>query len=244
MRKYRSIKSLWSPWPWTAFGLAFYILSTLNNDGPRPLLQFIDTALYALMIIGLLRNHGTGFNIKLPRRVAPVAFIALSWAFGMIYEASLTVDGKGIGGIHPDTLSSYILAQGDYIMIAVATLLVIRHFHLGFREVFFFAAGISLTEGLIFTGVLSGILLSLNVYMAPLFLAYYTLAYASYVALPLLIIAPEQLWTAQRREKTISIPLLWLLGAALAFVIRVIWGLGWIPFATWAFNLPPNLPGM
>jgi len=54
--------------------------------------------------------------------------------------------------------------------------------------------GKSLTEGLIFTGVLTAMLVSGAFGMAALVLAYYALAYASFVALPLLLVAPETLW--------------------------------------------------
>ena len=145
------------------------------------------------MILGLLINRGQGFRLRLPRRWAPVAFVSLSWGFGMLYEASLTVDGTGIGGVHPDTHTSYVLAQGDYIMIALAAWGLVRHFHLTFRDTFFLAGGKSLTEGLVFTGVLTGVLMSPQAYAAPLVMAYYTLAYATFVALPLLIIDPASL---------------------------------------------------
>lgn len=44
----------------------------------------------------------------------------------MMFEAGLTVTGEGIGGSTPRPLPSFILAQGDYIPIAVVTYLVIR----------------------------------------------------------------------------------------------------------------------
>lgn len=233
-----------SPWPWIGFGLVFWVMSAINGGGPVPPLRFADVPLYALMVAGLLAKGGNGFQFMPPRRLAPLAFIVLSWGFGMIYEASLTVDGSGIGGMHPQTRASYILAQGDYIMVAALTCAMVRYFHLDFRSVFFFAGGISLSEGLIFTGVLTAILMSPAFFMAPLFVAYYTLAYASFVALPLLFIAPETLWSTHAPPWRLGLPLLWLTGFVLAFIIRLIWGLGWVPFANWTFNLPPNLEGV
>jgi hypothetical protein len=233
-----------SPWPWLGIGLLFWGLNALAGDAPRPPLKFADVLLYALMIAGLLMKGGQGFGIMLPRRFAPLAYMTLSWVFGMIFEASLTVDGTGIGGMHPQTRASFILAQGDYVMTAIVTWVLVRTFHLSFRDVFFVSGGMSLAEGLIFTGVLTAVLLSPTFFIAPLFLAYYAVAYASYVALPLLIIAPESLWSKDAPRWRPGWFMLWPIGFALAFVTHVIWGLGWIPFANKVFDLPPNLAGM
>jgi hypothetical protein len=43
-------------------------------------------------------------------------------------------------------------------------------------------------------------------------------------------------------DKGLGSPATWI-ALGLAFAIRVVWGLGWAPFATRMFDLPPNLPG-
>lgn len=236
---------LWRPIWWIAAGLVFLGISLSVSEGPRSRLWFAELPLYALMLVGLWRlARGRPLYLPLSRRSAPVAFVAMSWAFGMTYEASLTVTGAGIGGVHPDTRASYILAQGDYLMIALAALLLIRWLKLDFRETFFLAGGKSLTEGLIFTGVLTAVILSPMVWMAPLFLAYYTIVYACFMALPLLLIDPQLLWRKGPRGPRPAILTLWVTGFVVAVAIRVAWGLGWAPFATWLFDLPPNLPGL
>jgi len=58
----------------------------------------------------------------------------------MLFEAGLTVTGVGIGGVHPETLPSFILAQGDYVPIALITYLVIRRTQASFRQVYFLRA--------------------------------------------------------------------------------------------------------
>ncbi len=233
-----------APSLWIALGLAFLAISLAADTSPPAPLRFADLPLYAATILGLWRlRAGRPLTLPLSRRTAPLAFVALSWAFGMLYEASLTVTGTGIGGVHPDTRASYILAQGDYILIALATLALIRWLRLDFDRTFFLAGGKSLTEGLIFTGVLAATLVSPQAWVAPLMLAYYTLAYATFMALPLLFIDPRLIWAADR-PGTVPIWLCWAIGLGTAFVIRVIWGLGWAPFATWLFDLPPNLPGL
>jgi hypothetical protein len=233
-----------SPWVWIALGLIFVAASLTLNDAPVSPFWFADLPLYALMLIGLWRlRAGKPLYLPLSRRAANVAFLTLSWTFGMIYEASLTLDGTGIGGVHPNTRASYILAQGDYILIALTTLLLIRYLRLDFTRTFFIAGGKSLTEGLIFSGILTAIVISPTFWSAPFFLAYYTLAYATFVAMPLLFIDPTSLWKSPTPP---SIPIwqCWAIGFVAAFIIRVIWGLGWAPLATRMFDLPPNLPGI
>lgn len=229
-------------WVWIGLALMFLVTSLWRNDGPRSALWFAELPLYALMIGALLWRGVAGLGWRPSRRLAPIVFVGLSWAFGMIYEASLSVDGTGIGGVHPDTRASYLLAQGDYILIAVASWIMVRLFHLDFHGMFHFAAGKSLTEGLIFTGVLTAVLMSAQVWAAPFVQAYYALAYAAFVALPLLIIAPDTLWRQGSPAGRPGILVLWIAGFCIAFAIRVIWGLGWAPLATWIWDLPPNLP--
>ncbi len=203
---------------------------------------FSDLLLYGLMIVGLWAN--SRYNLREdppPRKFAPAGYIFLVWLFGMIFETSLTVTGAGIGGLHQETLPSFILAQGDYIPIAIVSYLVVRELHLSFHELFFFAGGKSLTEGLIFTGVLTTTILSPQFYLAPIVLAYYTLAYSSFIALPLLFIDEELLWKASKRKRSPSIPFLWLLGFSLALAIRIFWGLIYSPLVAWLLSLPPNL---
>lgn len=65
-------------------------------------------------------------------------------------------------------------------------------------------------------------------------------AYGSFVALPLLLVAPETLWRPGPPGRRPPFRALILTGFAAAFVIRLIWGFVWAPFATWAFDLPPN----
>jgi hypothetical protein len=233
-----------APVVWIVLGLTFLLASLMLNDAAHSPFWFADLPLYVVMLIGLWRLRAQRpLYLPLSRRAAAMAFLVLSWAFGMIYEASLTLDGTGIGGVHPDTRSSYTLAQGDYLLIALTTLLLIRYLHLDFTRTFFIAGGKSLTEGLIFFGILTTILISPWFWTAPLFLAYYTLAYATFVAMPLLFIDPRLLWQSPSPS---SIPIwqCWAIGFVAAFIIRIIWGLGWAPLATHLFNLPPNLSGI
>jgi hypothetical protein len=223
---------LWQPLPWIAGGLVFLALGLALQDGPRSPLWWGELPLHLMLIAGVLAPGR--FYLPLSRRIAPVALVVLSWAFGMAYEMTLTVDGTGIGGVHPDTRASFLLAQGDYILIALATLALVRWLRLDLRLAFFLAAGKSLTEGLVFTGVLWG-----AGWSAPLALAYYALAYASFIALPLVLVDPRLVWSGPAPSR-LRVAAIWATGFAVAFAIRIAWGLGWAPLATWLWDLPPN----
>lgn len=222
-----------------ALGLVFAGLSRLDTSGPRSPYALVEFALFALMV-GVLLWRGTGgIGLRLTGIAGAVAFVLLSVGFGFVYEATLTVDGTGIGGIHPDTRASYLLGLGDYVPLAIVTLLAVRVWRLDFGGAFALAIGKSLTEGLIFTGVLTAQLLSPAAPFAPLTVAYYALAYATFIALPLLVLAPAGLWSPVERKAPHAVVLI-VAGFVLAFGVRLFWGLLWSPFATDLFGLPPQ----
>ncbi|MCJ7795891.1 MAG: hypothetical protein MUQ56_03870 [Thermoleophilia bacterium] len=227
---------------WIGLGLAFVVLNLGNVPQARSPYWFSELVLYGLMLAGLWANskHDLRKKIRIPRKLAPAGYVLLVWLFGMMFEAGLTVTGEGIGGVHPETLPSFILAQGDYVPIALITYLVIRRTQASFRQVFFFAGGIGLTEGLIFTGALTSVLLSPMFFLSPILVAYYTIAYSSFIALPLLLIDEELLWKEPHGGRQHSIPFFCVLGFILALAIRTFWGLVYGPIATQLFHLPPN----
>jgi len=230
-------RALWPICGTIALGIVFLLLSLGNATGPRSPLWSVEIVT-DLVIVALLARGGGGRWLR--AWPAALAFVVLSWGLGMAYEVTLTVDGSGIGGVHPQTRASFLLAQGDYVMIALATLALVRLWHLDFAGAFWVALGMSLTEGLIFTGVLARTIAAGAPGWAVLMLAYYALAYAGFVALPLLVLAPQSLWRGPAPPRGKPAWKLVLAGFGLALVIRLIWGLGWAPLATWAFALPPN----
>lgn len=233
---------IWNIWLWTVLGIIFAILNLNNSSEPRSPYWFSELILYSLMLAGLWANAKFDLRKKLyiPIKIAPVAYVFLVWLFGMIYELSLTVTGEGVGGVHAETMASFILAQGDYIPIALVSYFVIRRTQASFREIFFFSGGKSLTEGLLFTGVLASVLTSSLFWLSPLVLAYYTLAYSSFIALPLLLIDEKLLWKEPYQPRRHSIPFFWILGFVLALIIRIFWGLVYSPLVALLFQLPPN----
>jgi len=231
---------IWNIWLWIAIGLVFAALDFTSPSEIRSPLWFTEIILYALMVFGLWANTKSDLRrrVRPPRKFAPAIYVLLVWLFGMVFEMSLTVTGVGIGGLHAETLPSFILAQGDYIPIALVSYLVIRRTQASFREVFFFAGGKSLTEGLLFTGGLATVFLSPTFWLSPMVLAYYTLAYSSFIALPLLFMDEELLWKDPTQAQRHSIPYFWLIGFVLALAIRIFWGLVYGPFVTSLFHLP------
>lgn len=235
----------WNVKIWIALGIAFILLNLADAAALRSRFWFSALALYGLMIVGLWANsrHGLRARMRIPRKLAPTMYVVLVWVFGMMFEASLTVTGEGVGGVHPETVPSFILAQGDYVPIALVSYLVIRQTNASFREVFFLAGGKSLTEGLIFTGALTTVVLSPLFFLSPIIVGYYTLAYSSFIALPLLFIEPKMLWRDPCRGQPHSTPFFLILGFILALAIRVFWGLVYSPLASRFFDLPPNSLG-
>jgi hypothetical protein len=243
LRPHELIKhGIWNIWLWIVLGIIFASLNLGNSSEPKSRYWFAELALYSLMLTGLWANAKFNLRKKLPipRKIAPAVYVLLVWLFGMIFELSLTVTGEGIGGLHAETLPSFILAQGDYIPIAIVSYFVIRRTQASFQEVFFFSGGKSLTEAILFTGVLTSVLFSPMFWLSPIVLAYYTLAYSSFIALPLLFVDEELLWKESFQARRHSIPFFWMLGFVLAFFIRIFWGLVYSPVVTQLLHLPPN----
>jgi hypothetical protein len=223
-------------WVIIGLGLVFWALSSGTGGALPTPFWWVEIILLVVLIAGFALGRGLEWR---PRRAVLVA-AALIWVCGMGYELTLTVDGTGLGGIHPDTRASFILGQGDYLMIAAFTAGAVWFWRLTPRDVLWLAGGKSLTEGLIFTGLLTGVLTDpALVPFAPLMGSYYVLAYATFMVVPFFIIAPGAVWRPGTGWRP-NVLILWATGFAAAFVIRVIWGLGWAPLATWAFGLPPN----
>jgi hypothetical protein len=216
-------------------GLVFWVLGQIGGQGPRSPLWFVEPALYAVLVPGLILG---GFGWR-PARPG-LAFVLLSLLCGAVYELSLTVDGTGLGGVHPRTWPSFALAFGDYLMIALATWAMVARWHLDVWGAIWIAAGKSMTEGLIFTGVLAQTLAAGQLGAALLAVSYYTLAYAGFVALPLVVLSPSALWRGGGPGRALHPVLLIGAGFVVALAIRLVWGLVYAPLVTAALGLPPN----
>lgn len=239
-----SYRGIWNIKIWLILSFVYSLLSLLNQPAVKSPLWFLEYLLYLLMIFGLWANtrYALRKKIIISKNIAPFVYIFFVWLFGMIYELTLTVDGHGLGGLHPNTRASFILAQGDYIAFALISFVIIRYLKLSFWSAFFLAGGKSLTEGLIFTGLLTQTIVSPFFFLSPLILAYYTFVYASFIALPLLYLNEQLLWSDSSPSRRRPVLLIWLIGFLFAFGVRLFWGLIYGPFVTTLFNLPPTTP--
>jgi len=234
-------RGLWNVKIWIGLGLLFLILNSFNDSGPRSPFWFSELILDALMIAGLWANEKYGLRkrIAVPRHLAPFIYMFLNWLFGMIFETSLTVNGQGIGGLHPQTYASFIIVQGDYITIAIVSYVLIRWMRLSFLEMFFVAGGKSLMEG-VYMGSLQSTIASPLFLLTPILVGYYTLVYASFIALPLLFIDEKLLWKDEKPGRKLSPAFFLLLGFVLAWPIRlIIWGTLYSRLVELLFDLPP-----
>lgn len=232
-RNGRVTRTLGHPVFWIAIGALFLLAPP---DGPVSPWRWTVLPPYALLTLGYLLRPRPPFHLAFP--FASLAYIVLVWALGMLFELSLTVDGTGLGGYHPDTFTSFVVAQGDYVALAALTLAAIRWLHLEARAVFFLCLGASLTEGLVFNGVLPAVAV-LNPILLPVFIGYYALAYASFLALPLFLIDPASLHAPRpfrRVQPTLAII---AIGFALALAARAALLFFWGPLANALFDLAP-----
>jgi len=219
---------MWSMIIWIPAGLAFVVLSQMDPAFARSPLWFVALFLYMLMI-HLLYIGRAKPRKRAPMKHAALAYLGLVLLFGAIFEASLTIDGTGFGGMYPQTVPSYILAFGDYFLMGLACLFLVRMLRLDFKQTYFLAAGMSLSEGLVFNGSLIAVAMSPKPYFAPILLAFYALTYASSLALPLLVLPYGILWRDDTRPGWVTIPLLWLIGLAVSVVTRLIFMLLYAP---------------
>ncbi|KKU51570.1 MAG: hypothetical protein UX72_C0018G0016 [Parcubacteria group bacterium GW2011_GWA2_47_10] len=103
-----------------------------------------------------------------------------------------------------------------------------RRYHYTFKELYFSAGAASLTEGIVFNGVLIAVLLSPTFFLAPLAFAYYMLIYGVIFCMPLVFIREELLWSPS--ETTISFRRKILYAFIATFFANLTW-VGWAKVA-------------
>lgn len=215
-------------WLVVALGLGFGLLSWTTRTGEgTSALWWLDPLLllgYAGGLWRLSRRQGDGRWLLDARRSA-VVFIFLSWLTGMLYELSLRTGATGFGGLHPDTATSFIWAQGYYIPFAVGGWWLVRRYGYGLGAAFLTGALASLYE-VATVGVPGLVAAPWLLPLAPLMLGYYLLVYAVFLTMPLLFIDPRGLWAAEPRRLS-----LW--GVAWRGV--VFGALCWVAYTGWAW---------
>ncbi|GEM_PF-4512376 len=165
---------------------------------------FVEPLLYLVFFLGLWLDSRYHFREKLTlsRGKAVFLYFVIFLATAMIYELSLSPTIGSFSAHHPKPIPSFITIFGMYLALAIFNFFLIRRYRYTFKELYFAAGAASLTEGVVFIGVLIGILLSPMFFLAPLTFAYYMLVYGVIFCMPFVFIREELLWS--RAETAIS----------------------------------------
>ncbi|SFI85332.1 hypothetical protein [Jannaschia pohangensis] len=211
--------------------LGGFFLAVIGDlgDEPKSPIAWLQYPLLLFLAWGALT---TPVDAQIKARFIP--FVFLSWLLGMSVELTLTVDGSGIGGVHPDTVASFILAQGDYIPLGILVWAFHRWMGCLMYECAWVVTGIALTEGLVFTGSVTASISSGSFIGALIVTCYLIALYMVYLLLPFRLcgVGLEKVTTTK------SILLLVLAGFVSAFVVRSFWGLIYSPLISTIFDLP------
>lgn len=184
-------------WLVALLGAAFSLLGALSgNRDNSSVLWFLDPLLFALLLGGMALRSKARLPLWRPATAmrGMLVFVSLSWLTAGTYELALRTGETGFGGLHPDTLTSFTLALGYYIPLAIAGWRLLRRFHYDFNWVFWTGALAALYEmatiGISY--LTSG---ATPAALVPFLLGYYLTVYAMFLALPLLIIDERALWS-------------------------------------------------
>ncbi len=211
-----------------ALAIGFSALQIGEESGASSL-GFLNLVLLGLLAGGLVARRFGLFS--LPRWIdndkAPYVYVLFVWVVSMLYELSLRTGETGFGGLHPNTVASFTMAQGFYIPFALCVLWVIRRRWLSLPAVFWLGASASWYE--LMTVGLPGIFATPgNFILAPLVLGYYLAIYGMFAALPLVFVDVEALWGDTDRPYTLGT----LVGHGILIAVFC-WGI----YALWSLAL-------
>ena len=113
----------------------------------------------------------------------------------MMLELTLSADGDGLGGMHGDTRSSFLLAQGWYVPAAIALPLLVRRLRLERERALLVGATLALYESALTAGPL---LLSPAAPVGLLVAAYISAIYAAITCAGVLLVDPATIWDERR----------------------------------------------
>ena len=181
---------------WYLLALAQIVLWWLTLGGGGPY-WFAELFLYLIFFLGLWLNSRYHFRerLTLSRGKAVFLYFVIFLATAMVYELSLSPTVGSFSGHHVKPIPSFIIIFGIYLALALFNLFLIRRYHYTFKELYFAAGTASLTEGVVFNGVLTAVLLSPTFFLAPLTFAYYMLVYGVIFCMPFVFIREELLWS-------------------------------------------------
>ena len=184
-------------WLWlvVGLGLAYGALGWLMERGTgASRLWWLDPLLLVGFVVGLWRRGYRQFG----GRWAGLTFIALSWLTGMLYELSLRTGATGFGGMHPDTATSFLLAQGYYFPYALGGWWLARRYGYALPQLFLTGALAALYEMAV-SGAPKMLAAPDLWLLTPLVIGYFLAVYGLILTMPLLFIDPRAVWAATSR---------------------------------------------
>lgn len=205
-----------SPATWTVGGLVFSLLPMIE---PSPDASPFWWLLPILFSIYLVRWAGRDRWRRWRPRRAVAAYLLLACATGVAYE--LTLSEGGLGGLAPDTATSFALLPGYLVPAVVFTWWMTWRYQLNERRLFFLAGVMAWYEAVT---VGAGYVVSTPL-VAPILVAFYLSSYAVYNgALGLLVIDPTRLWADTIRPlSTGRLLLAGVAGGAACWLCFVAW---------------------
>jgi hypothetical protein len=220
MRRLRAV--LTSPVTWVVAALPLALSPLVERDEGASDLWWTTPLLFGLYLLLRLLRH------RLPRwhpgrPVAVAVYVVLGLAAGAVYELSLTVDGTGLGGLHADTGTSFLLLPGFLLPAVAFTAWATGRYALDAAQVFAVAGALTWYETLT-VGVTY---LVSAPYLAPFVVAFYVTSYAVYTgALGALVLDPAALHAPNARPVGVLRRLgVAVLGGALCWACFAGWGL-------------------
>jgi hypothetical protein len=207
---------------WLFAALAANLLIGWNGDGASSLAWLNPLLFVVALAVRWADLRLRPRRLRLGRAASAAAMVAIGWTIGMFVEVTLAADGDGFGGMHPDTVPSFVLAQGYYLPAVLCAWWAVRRYGLDVRRAFWFAGALAWWEALT-VGAVS--LLSPWFPFAPVLAAYYVATYALCGMGGLLVVDVEALHAPTPRP--ISTRRLVAYGLAAG-------ALSWAAFMVWA----------
>lgn len=223
------------PRTWLVAALIGDGLLWLGGGGDASNLRFLDPLVLVLGLALWIAEDRWSFRerLRIPRRLAPLMFVAVGLLAGLAVEFAIAAGGDGYGGLHEDTRKSFALFPGYYVPAILLALWLVRRLALDRRQAFFAGAAFGAYEA-ITVGALA--LLSPGFVFAPFLAAYYGTVYAL-IGMGGILLVPERLLhrpgaapVTTKRALTYALPaglLAWVAFMAWAGVVAVVGVVQW-----------------